>query len=88
VYDFLSQNPAVGVEISGHTDNTGTPEYNQELSEQRAQRVVDYLLDKGIEPERLKAAGYGETRPVSGNDTEEGRAMNRRTELKIIHIDE
>ena len=88
VYDFLSQNPAVGVEISGHTDNTGTPDYNQDLSERRAQSVVDYLLDKGIKPERLKAAGYGEMKPVSDNNTEEGRAINRRTELKIIRIDE
>jgi outer membrane protein OmpA-like peptidoglycan-associated protein/tetratricopeptide (TPR) repeat protein len=88
VYDFLLVNPAIGVEISGHTDNTGTPEHNQKLSEQRAQSVVDYLLDKGIDTGRIKAAGYGEGQPVADNGTEEGKALNRRTELKIIAIDE
>jgi outer membrane protein OmpA-like peptidoglycan-associated protein len=88
VYDFLRLNPTVGVEISGHTDNTGTPELNQSLSEQRAQSVVDYLVNKGIETRRLKAAGYGETKAVADNQSEEGRAMNRRTELKILAIDE
>ncbi|MCK5692459.1 MAG: OmpA family protein, partial [Bacteroidales bacterium] len=88
VYDFLQLNPAVGVEISGHTDNTGTPELNQSLSEQRAQSVVDYLVNKGIETRRLKAAGYGETQAVADNELEEGRAQNRRTELKILAIDE
>lgn len=88
VYDFLLMNPAIGIEISGHTDNTGTPGHNQELSEQRAQTVVDYLLGRGIEPGRMKARGYGEDRPVAENSTEEGRALNRRTELKIIAIDE
>lgn len=88
VYDFLMLNPAIGVEISGHTDNTGSPEHNQDLSEQRAQSVVDYLVDRGIEAGRLKASGYGETRAVADNDTEEGRALNRRTEFKIISINE
>jgi flagellar motor protein MotB len=88
VYDFLILNPSIGVEISGHTDNTGTPEHNQELSEQRAQSVVDYLVDKGIDTQRLKAAGYGEMQAVADNATEEGRALNRRTELKIVAIDE
>ncbi len=76
------------MEISGHTDNTGTPELNQSLSEQRAQSVVDYLVNKGIEARRLKAAGYGETKAVADNQSEEGRAINRRTELKILAIDE
>ena len=88
VYDFLLLNPAVGVEISGHTDNTGSPELNQSLSEQRAKSVVDYLVNMGIETKRLKAAGYGETQAVADNQSEEGRAMNRRTELKILAIDE
>lgn len=88
VYDFLLINPGIGVEISGHTDNTGTTEHNQELSEQRAQSVVDYLQGRGIDPGRIKAAGYGEAQPVADNGTEEGRALNRRTELKIIAINE
>jgi outer membrane protein OmpA-like peptidoglycan-associated protein len=88
VYEFLMQNPAIGVEISGHTDNTGSPEHNQVLSERRAQSVVDYLVNRGIEGTRLNASGYGETLAVSDNNTEEGRALNRRTELKIISINE
>jgi outer membrane protein OmpA-like peptidoglycan-associated protein/tetratricopeptide (TPR) repeat protein len=88
VFDFMQENPTIGVEISGHTDNTGSPEHNQRLSEQRAQSVVDYLQAKGIDPGRIKAAGYGEEQPVADNGTEEGRALNRRTELKIIAIDE
>lgn len=88
VYDFLLVNPAIGVEISGHTDNTGTPEHNQNLSEQRAQSVVEYLVNRGIDTKRLKAAGYGELHALADNELEEGRAMNRRTELKILAIDE
>jgi outer membrane protein OmpA-like peptidoglycan-associated protein len=88
VYDFMLENPAIGVEISGHTDNTGSPEHNQNLSEQRANSVVDYLINKGIDPERMKASGYGEALPVADNGTEEGRALNRRTELKIVAIHE
>jgi outer membrane protein OmpA-like peptidoglycan-associated protein len=88
VYDFLLVNPAIGVEISGHTDNTGTPEHNQNLSEQRARSVVEYLVNRGIDTKRLKAAGYGELQPRADNELEEGRALNRRTELKILAIDE
>ena len=88
MYDFLQVNPAIGVVISGHTDNTGGPELNQKLSEQRALSVVNYLLDRGIDIERMKAAGYGEEQAVANNGTEEGRARNRRTELKIIAVNE
>ena len=88
VYYFLLVNPAIGVEISGHTDNTGTPEHNQNLSEQRARSVVEYLVNRGIDTKRLKAAGYGELQPRADNELEEGRALNRRTELKILAIDE
>jgi outer membrane protein OmpA-like peptidoglycan-associated protein len=88
VYEFLTGNPSIGVEISGHTDNTGSPQHNQELSEKRAESVVQYLKGLGIEAHRLQAAGYGESRPLGDNESEEGRAMNRRTELKIIRIDE
>jgi len=88
VYDFLLLNPTIGVEISGFTDNTGSPEHNQLLSQRRAQSVVEYLVNRGIGNKRLKAAGYGEMKPLDDNDTEEGRALNRRTELKILGIDE
>jgi len=81
---FLEDNPALKIEISGHTDNVGTNEYNLRLSEKRAQSVVNYLVEKGISIERLSYKGYGETQPVDTNETEEGRANNRRTEIKIL----
>jgi len=86
VIEFMVRNPAIQVEISGHTDNTGSPDHNQELSEQRAQAVVDFLASRGIQMERLLATGYGEKVPVTDNDTEEGRRRNRRTELKIVQL--
>lgn len=82
VVTILQKNPQMKVEIQGYADNTGTAEYNQWLSERRAKRVMDYLMTKGIVPERLQAKGYGSTRPVASNATEEGRAQNRRVELK------
>lgn len=85
IYHFLKAHEVVRIEISGHTDNTGTRSYNQKLSEKRAKSVVDYLIDKGIDASRLVYRGYGFDHPVDENDTEEGRAKNRRTELKIIH---
>ena len=84
VVTILQDNPEIEVEIQGHADNTGTAEYNLWLSERRAGRVMDYLLSKGIDPDRLEAKGYGSTQPVASNDTEEGRAQNRRVELKRI----
>ena len=74
------------MEISGHTDDTGSTEYNQKLSEQRAQAVVGFLVEKGIGVGKLKPVGYGDLVPVEDNTTEEGRSLNRRTELKIIQI--
>lgn len=84
VYDLMVQNPTIVVELSGHTDNKGSAAYNKDLSMRRAQVVVDYLMRKGIPKKRLKAAGYGFDRPIDTNDTEEGRARNRRTEFTII----
>jgi len=84
VQTFLEANPSIQVEISGFTDDTGSPEHNQALSEQRAQSVVDYLVQKGIERSRLLPKGYGESNPLADNQTEEGRSRNRRTELKIL----
>ncbi len=86
VYAFLERNPSIQAEISGHTDNTGSPQHNMELSEQRAKAVVDFLLSKGIGRDRLLSVGYGEEVPVAKNDTEEGRSLNRRTELKIVRL--
>ncbi|MCG8332105.1 MAG: OmpA family protein [Chitinophagales bacterium] len=79
----MNNNAGLSIDIMGHTDNTGEPEYNLELSEQRAQSVYSYVTGKGIDASRLTATGYGETRPVATNDTEEGREQNRRVEFKI-----
>lgn len=81
---FLSLNKTIKVEISGHTDNTGSQQYNQSLSEKRAQSVVDYLVKAGTNPAQLTAKGYGLLKPIDSNETEEGRANNRRTELTIL----
>ena len=72
------------IEISGHTDDVGKEEYNRGLSQARAESVRDYLLGRGIAPDRVVARGYGESRPVADNATEEGRRINRRTEVKIL----
>lgn len=80
---FMNDNPNVTIEISGHTDNAGKPADNKLLSENRAKRVVAYLQYKFISPKRLSFAGYGETKPVADNNTEAGRAKNRRTEIRI-----
>ncbi|MBL7792051.1 MAG: OmpA family protein, partial [Saprospiraceae bacterium] len=82
--EVLNKYTNLAIEISGHTDNTGDADSNQTLSQQRAQAVHDYLTGKGISAGRLNAVGYGQTRPVDTNDTEEGRAKNRRTEFKIV----
>lgn len=84
LYQFLEDNSGLKIEISGHTDNRGSEQYNMELSKKRAQSVYKYLIDKGIDHERLSYAGYGENQPVATNETEEGRAKNRRTEIKIL----
>jgi outer membrane protein OmpA-like peptidoglycan-associated protein len=81
--EFLKINPKVKIEISGHTDNTGTSEYNFKLSEQRAIEVYKYLFINRIRKERMTYKGYGATKPIANNSTEEGRSENRRTEIKI-----
>ena len=73
----------IKIEISGHTDAKGSNDYNQRLSENRANAVVNYLISKEIAAERLKAVGYGETKPVGDNSTVEGRDSNRRVEIKF-----
>ncbi len=84
LYGLLKENPTLMLEISGHTDSLGTNEYNIELSENRAQSVYNYLVEKGIDEDRLTYKGYGETQPIAPNRTEKGRALNRRTEVKVI----
>ena len=84
VVDFLKQNPSVEIEIAGHTDGKGAADYNLRLSQGRAQSVVDYVINQGIEGYRLVAQGYGKEKPVASNDTEEGRATNRRVEFTVL----
>ncbi len=81
---LMKQNPQMKVEISGHTDNIGSKEHNATLSKNRAKAVFDYLVSKGIDSNRMTHAGYGFDKPISTNDTPEGRALNRRTEFTII----
>lgn len=71
------------IKVVGHTDNVGTDAYNQTLSERRANSVADYLLSKGVAPNKVSSEGKGESEPVAENDTEEGRAKNRRVDLHI-----
>ena len=82
--DELKANPDVRVEVAGHTDSVGSDEYNQALSERRAESVQAYLVSRGISPSRIEAVGFGETQPVASNDTAEGRANNRRVEIKVL----
>jgi OOP family OmpA-OmpF porin len=84
VVTILKKNRGIEGEIQGHTDSTGPEAYNQRLSEKRAQAVVDYLVQHGIDPGRFTVRGYGESRPMASNDTKEGRQENRRVELKRI----
>ena len=84
VVRLLNENPLVTIQIDGFTDNTGKAADNLLLSENRARSVVNYLKSKGIDPKRLSFKGYGEAQPVSPNTTEAGKAMNRRTELKVL----
>jgi outer membrane protein OmpA-like peptidoglycan-associated protein/tetratricopeptide (TPR) repeat protein len=82
---MMQQNPNIRVEISGHTDNIGTQAYNMFLSRKRAEAVKDFLTGKGIDGRRIKATGYGESRPLASNDDErEGRELNRRVEFLVI----
>jgi outer membrane protein OmpA-like peptidoglycan-associated protein len=82
--DFLFYNPNIIIEINAHTDNIGSAESNAVLSLQRAQTVADYLIVKGIGKNRLLVKGFGAEFPVADNVTEEGRALNRRVNIKIV----
>ena len=82
--EFLRQDPSLRVEVAGYTDNVGTPAANLTLSQRRAQAVLAYLASHGIAAARLRAHGYGETKPLTANDSEASRAQNRRIELRIL----
>lgn len=84
VAKFIKANNISKIEISGHTDNVGNADYNQQLSEGRAKAVVDYLVSKGVDKNVLTYKGYGQERPVDTNKTEEGRANNRRVEFFLV----
>ena len=82
--EVLELKPDLRLEIAGHTDNVGNDASNLKLSQDRAQAVVNYLIQKGIAKARLEANGYGEQAPIASNETEEGRQENRRTEARIL----
>ncbi len=82
--DFMQQYPQTSTTVEGHTDSVGTDQYNQRLSERRANAVRDVLVNQyGLESNRVNAIGYGESRPVADNATEEGRQINRRVEAEV-----
>jgi outer membrane protein OmpA-like peptidoglycan-associated protein len=81
--DIAKRCPSVKFDVEGHTDGVGTKVFNQRLSEQRAQSVVDYLATKGTSAARIQSAGYGDTRPAAPNNNEANRAKNRRIEFRV-----
>jgi outer membrane protein OmpA-like peptidoglycan-associated protein len=83
LYRFMTTNPDILVEINAHTDNIGSESFNIKLSQNRANSVVEYLVQKGIDPSRLIPQGFGKSQPVAPNETEEGRALNRRVEFRV-----
>lgn len=83
VSKVLNQYPQTTILIAGHTDSTGTEEYNQQLSERRAEVVKNALVGNGINPSRIRTIGYGESKPIADNSIEAGRQMNRRVEITI-----
>jgi outer membrane protein OmpA-like peptidoglycan-associated protein len=81
IVEMLQKNPSLKVSIEGHTDNVGTKEFNQKLSDERAKAVMNAIIAKGIDKNRLSSKGWGQTKPIADNNTEEGRAKNRRVEI-------
>ena len=84
VVQILNENPTLKININGHTDNIGGNASNLLLSANRAKAVIDYIIEKGIERNRLQSKGFGASKPIATNDTEDGRAINRRTELVVV----
>lgn len=86
VASVLADYPQTYIDVYGHTDSSGSDEYNQGLSERRATSVADYLSSHAVQSQRIATRGFGETQPVETNDTDQGRAANRRVEIKIVPI--
>jgi outer membrane protein OmpA-like peptidoglycan-associated protein/tetratricopeptide (TPR) repeat protein len=84
--ELLSLSQTMKIEVGGHTDNIGSADYNLTLSENRAKSVAQYLIDNGVDSKRISWKGYGLTKPIGNNETEEGRANNRRTEIKVVEM--
>jgi OmpA-OmpF porin, OOP family len=84
VVKLLNENPAIEIEMSAHTDSRGSDDYNFKLSDNRARSVMEYIISKGIAASRITSQGYGETKAVATNDTDDGRQLNRRVEFKIV----
>jgi outer membrane protein OmpA-like peptidoglycan-associated protein len=82
---FMTDNPSTNLEIEGHTDNVGNEQSNKELSQQRANKIVAYLVANGIDKQRLNAIGYGSKKPIANNNTTDGKAKNRRVEMKVVN---
>lgn len=83
---FLKDNKDIKIEVAGHTDNVGSSSYNLKLSENRAQAVSKYLIENGVDQNRITYKGYGDTKPIASNDSKEGRAKNRRTEFTVLNF--
>jgi len=81
IVQMMKDNPDLKISIEGHTDNVGTAQFNQTLSENRAKAVMNAIIAKGIDKSRLSSKGWGATKPIADNKTEEGRAKNRRVEI-------
>jgi outer membrane protein OmpA-like peptidoglycan-associated protein len=86
VAQSLIDYPQSLIDVYGHTDSTGSDAFNQRLSEQRANTVMNYLISRGVPAARLRSQGFGETMPVASNDTADGRSRNRRVEIKIVPV--
>lgn len=87
VAQTLNAYPSTYIDIYGHTDSTGTPAINIPLSQNRAQSVADYLISRGVNPARIATRGFGATQPIASNETEAGRAANRRVEIRVVPVE-
>ena len=88
VAETLSSYPSTYIDVYGHTDSVGTDAYNMTLSQNRAQAVANYLSTRGVASARLATQGFGESQPIASNDTEAGRAQNRRVEIRVVPIED